>query len=152
MFLKILKEFYQKHKDHWPKVLFLEKNFRLFTADYQITGRIDRVDQLASGVKIVDYKAGSRPKVLDSDSKKQLLLYQLAAEEVFKLKVESLSYYFLTDNEEIAFLGQSKDLENLKLEIRQTIGKIKASDFKATPNKFVCQWCNFKDICEFRAV
>ena len=150
--LKILKEFYQKHKDHWPKVLFLEKNFRLFTADYQITGRIDRVDQLASGVKIVDYKAGSRPKVLDSDSKKQLLLYQLAAEEVFKLKVESLSYYFLTDNEEIAFLGQSKDLENLKLEIRQTIGKIKASDFKATPNKFVCQWCNFKDICEFRAV
>ncbi len=147
--LKQLKKFYEMHKNSWPKVLGLEKAFRLKINNAIIIGRIDRVDETKDGVVIVDYKSGEARERLTPDQRTQLLLYQLAAEEALNLQPQKLIFYFFKNSQEISFLGSEKEITKLKTGISETIQKIKSSSFKPTPG-YQCKFCDFHDICEFR--
>jgi len=148
--LKQLKTFYEAHRNNWPKVLGVEKAFRLKIDDAVVIGRIDRVDEVDGGVAIVDYKTGEARERLTRDQRAQLLLYQLAAEEVLRLKPQKLTFYFFKNNQEISFLGNDKELTKLKTDISETIQKIKSSAFAPRPNPYVCKYCDFREICEYR--
>ena len=146
-----LREFYKVNQDNWPKVKYLELGFNLKIGDYTVRGAIDRIDENADGsVELVDYKTGSFPqdeKCLDRD---QLLIYQLAASEIFNEKVTKLSYYYLSENKTLSFLGTPEDLLKTKEKIIATIEEIKQSSFLPKPSLFTCKNCDFKDICEHR--
>jgi hypothetical protein len=45
------------------------------------------------------------------------------------------------------------DLEKAKQKLRSAANAIRANDFHAEPNEFVCHWCAFQAICPsaFRA-
>ncbi|MFH1192512.1 MAG: UvrD-helicase domain-containing protein [bacterium] len=152
-----LKEFYELHKDNWPNVLYLEQGFNLRVGGYTLKGTIDRVDLLNAGggqnsVEIVDYKTGASKDVksLTFENKEQLFIYQLVAEEFFKMKCDKLSFYYLEGNKKAEFLGSPKDLEKLKEKILERIEKIKSSNFAPTPG-FWCENCDYRDICEHRS-
>lgn len=149
--IAILKEFYKKHQNNWPKVHDLEKGFNLKIGDYVIRGVIDRIDDVTSGVEIVDYKTGEAKteEKLDSESKAQLLLYQLAVEEVWQLKPVRLTFYYLNNNQPVSFLGSADELISLKEKILNQIEQIKQSNFAPTPS-WKCQFCDFFDICDYR--
>jgi len=153
---EILKDFYDKFISNTPKILIvngklaLELPFRLKIGEYTLIGKIDRVEEVPGGIKIVDYKTGAKKEKLEKDDKTQLLLYQIAMEEAFKLNPINLAYYYLETGDEISFLGQEAEKQKLKDEIIKNIEKIKQSDFKATPG-FHCQFCDFKSICQFTA-
>jgi len=148
-----LREFYKINKDNWPKVKYLELGFNLKIGDYTVRGAIDRIDKNVDGsVELVDYKTGSFPqdeKCLDRD---QLLIYQLAASEIFNENVTKLSYYYLSENKTISFLGTPEDLSKTKEKIIATIEKIKQGGFLPKPSLFTCKNCDFKDICEHRVL
>ncbi|HLD30783.1 MAG TPA: UvrD-helicase domain-containing protein [Patescibacteria group bacterium] len=148
-----LREFYKINKDNWPKVKYLELGFNLKIGDYTVRGAIDRIDKNVDGsVELVDYKTGSFPqdeKCLDRD---QLLIYQLAASEIFNENVTKLSYYYLSENKTISFLGTLEDLSKTKEKIIATIEEIKQSGFLPKPSLFTCKNCDFKDICEHRVL
>ena len=149
---KSLKGFYDEIKNNPPKVKYLERGFSWKIKDYYMRGRMDRVDVLEEGIEIVDYKTG-KPKEngkLTTEDKEQLLIYQMAAEEVYKEKPAKLTFHYLNDNSKVSFLGTSDDLVDLKEKILDRIDKINKSDFKATPG-FHCKFCDFKGICEFKA-
>ncbi|PIU01469.1 hypothetical protein COT68_03045, partial [bacterium (Candidatus Torokbacteria) CG09_land_8_20_14_0_10_42_11] len=155
--LKQLKEFYDKHKNCWPKVRGIEKAFRLKIGEDIVIGRIDRIDEVEGGVAIVDYKTGSARelKYLARENKEQLLLYQLALQELGAkdfsplLVPKNLSFYYFENNQAVSFLGKDKDLEKLKSRIAEIISRIKSADFTPTPG-FQCKYCDFKEICEYR--
>jgi len=113
-----------------------------------LRGKIDRIDQVDGGVKLIDYKTGKKKEKLQKDDKIQLLLYQISAEEFWGLNPVELSYYYLEDNSQVSFLGTEKEKQGLKQSILETIEKIKESNFKATPG-FNCQFCDFRSICQF---
>jgi RecB family exonuclease len=119
---------------------------------YSLKGRIDRVDTKEDGtVAIIDYKTGT-PRIeekLGAQDKEQLLLYQIASEEVFGEKPSELTYYYLENGKKISFVGTPQEKKTLKNKVADTIQKIKTSDFTATPG-WHCKSCDFKDICEFR--
>jgi DNA helicase-2/ATP-dependent DNA helicase PcrA len=151
---KILKEFYEKHKDNWPNVILLEKGFN-FILDvdgekHGVRGAMDRVDEVDDGgIKIVDYKTG-RPKEKHTfEDKQQLFLYQLAAQQLFRKEVYSLSFYYLENNTEYEFLGSEKDLEKTEEKFRGIIQEIKKREFPAKPSP-LCQYCDFREICEYK--
>jgi DNA helicase II / ATP-dependent DNA helicase PcrA len=151
---EILKVFYEKYKDNWPNVLFLEKGFNLKIAGdnkeaYIVRGVIDRIDQAGAGIKLVDYKTGAPKEKLDFSEKEQLLIYQLAAEELFNKKVEALAFYYLDNNSEVEFIGSKSDLEKIKDKIIKTIGDIRLGRFGARPGA-LCAWCDYREICEYR--
>jgi len=103
-------------------------------------------------VEIIDYKTGSakEEKNMSLEDKEQLLIYQIAAEEVHGFKPKKLTFYYLDNNKKISFLGDEDDKEKLREKLTAEIEDIKTSDFHATPG-WQCEYCNFKDICEFRA-
>ncbi len=150
---RIIKEFYEQFSKEPPKILkvdgkpALEIPFNLKIEGYTLYGVIDRIDEMDGGVAIIDYKTGQSKDKLDLDAKEQLLIYQIAAQEVLHLKPKQLAYYYLDDGKIAAFLGSDNDLENQKSKIIEKIEKIKNSEFEPTPG-WQCQYCDFKDICD----
>lgn len=151
-----LTKFFEKLKQKNPKIkiingiLALELPFSLKIGDYIIKGKIDRIDETIDGnIEIIDYKTGNPPKGnLSKDDKEQLLIYQIAAEEVLNLIPKKLTYYYLDASEEFSFEPLPKK-EEFKEKIIQEIKQIEQSNFEPTPG-FHCKFCDFKDICEFR--
>ncbi len=151
---EILKDFYEDFKKNPPKILkinnslALELPFNLKIGEHTLFGVIDRIDQTSEGVKIIDYKTGQSKDKLDFENKEQLLIYQIAAEEVLGLKPKELVYYYLEGNKKVSFLGTEPEIKNQKEKIIQEIEKIENSEFEPTPG-WQCQYCDFKDICNF---
>ncbi|MDO8436100.1 MAG: UvrD-helicase domain-containing protein [bacterium] len=151
---KIIKDFYAEFLKNPPKilkinnVLALEMPFNLKIGEYTLYGVVDRIDEENEGVAVIDYKTGNPKDQLSSDDKEQLLIYQLAAEEVFKLNPQKLTYHYLNDNKKVSFLGTRKEIEELKEKIIKEIEEMKKSDFAATPG-WQCAFCDFRDICDF---
>ena len=149
----LLKNFHSDFKAKMPKVKYLEQSFSLPLKNYRFAGRIDRVDDVDGGVEIIDYKTG-KPKgdKLTTDDRRQLLFYQIVAEEALKLPVKKLKYYYLEDekNPEREFIGDEKAKDKLKLKFLQNIEDIKNQKFPPTPAEFKCKYCDYSDICEFR--
>ncbi|MEA3463713.1 MAG: UvrD-helicase domain-containing protein [Patescibacteria group bacterium] len=163
---EILKEFYQKHKDNWPNAIFLEKGFNIKLGEAEgevcpegevceprlqgtIRGMIDRIDEADGQIKIIDYKTGKAKDKLSFNEKEQLLIYQLAAQDLFKQEIKSLAFYYLDNNSEIEFLGSENELEKVKQKIITVIKEIKKAEFLPKPSQ-LCKYCDFYDICEFR--
>ena len=121
--------------------------FNLKIGGYTLYGVIDRIDEEKDGVIIIDYKTGQSKDKLDFESKEQLLIYQIAAQEVLHLKPKQLAYYYLDDGKFASFLGSENDLAKQKEKIIEEIEKIKNSEFEPTPG-WQCQYCDFKDICD----
>jgi len=148
---RIIKDFYQNFEKNHPQILkynnelALELPFSLKVGEYALYGVIDRIDQAKDGIEIIDYKTGESK---DKPDKDQLLIYQMAANEVLNLKPTNLSYYYLNDGKVVSFLGTEKDLQEQKEKMLSQIDKIKHSQFEPTPG-WQCQYCDFKDICNF---
>lgn len=154
---EILMLFYQSQEGNWRVPISLESAFKIRVGDYTLRGRIDRIDQLPNGnLEIVDYKTGESKDKLTAEDKEQLLIYQIAAESLPQYRnlgtVEKLTFYYVNNNVQMSFVGKDKELEKLTEKLRQTIEQIHSGNFTATPNPFVCDHCDFKDICEFRSL
>jgi DNA helicase-2/ATP-dependent DNA helicase PcrA len=153
---KALEELYREVSTNPPRPLFLELPFNYKIKDntgveYTIRGAIDRVDKVPGGVEIIDYKTG---KGKDEDSfeakdKEQLLIYQLAAQQVLTEPVVKLTFVYLETGNKVSFVGTDKELDKLRDKIIGIIEEIKQGKFPPTPGR-VCQFCDFYNICEFR--
>ncbi len=147
-----LKKFYADIQAQVPNVHALEQGFSLKVGDYTVMGKIDRIDILPNDeMEIIDYKTGASKDKLQAEDKEQLLIYQLAAEQVMNKKLKQLTYYYLDNGQQVSFLGTDIEKNDLQVKIVETIEKIKNSNFAPTPNPFICKFCDFRDICEFRA-
>ncbi len=154
---KALTEYYKKIEKNIPIPKYLERPFNLkIEADgeeYTIKGVIDRIDILDGGIEIIDYKTGfgRTEKNFTAEDKEQLLIYQLAAQQVLGEKVKNLSFYYIEAGNKVSFLGTEKELKAIEKKIINTILEIKKGEFLPKPS-MLCQWCDFKNICEFRSL
>lgn len=152
----ILKSYYDEIKNEVVRPLFLEKNFSVKIldasrgAEYSLYGVIDRVDEKDGGLHIIDYKTGGGKSELSHDDKEQLLLYQLAAKDIFQKPVRALTFYFLGEGIRQTFLGTEKDLEKIQKKILETVQEIEKGAFAPKPGP-LCRYCDFRDICDFKA-
>ena len=152
--LEILRAFYESQAGKWKIPERLEAWFQIKIGGHALRGRIDRVDRIDGGLEIIDYKTGKPKEKLDGDDKDQLLIYQIALREIPEYKElgepKKLTFYYINNNSAVSFLGTEEEIIKLEDKISITINKILAGDFTATPSQFVCNFCDFKDICEFR--
>lgn len=156
-----LKHWYVKTVNNPPNVLRLEQVFNLKVDEFVVNGAIDRLDQIGIDektqqplVKIVDYKTGKVKDKFEKDDKYQLLIYTLAVKDpnILDGEVKELEYYFVDENESRTMQPTEKDATAALGWVRGTVAKIQSGDFRATPNEMVCKFCDYREICEFRAV
>jgi superfamily I DNA/RNA helicase/RecB family exonuclease len=63
-----------------PDVLAVERPFHITVGEHEVVGRIDRIDRVAGGIAVIDYKTGRTvPKADDVVNDLQLATYHLAA-------------------------------------------------------------------------
>src|SRR6185436_12491958 len=75
----------------------------------------------------IDYKTGQVREKLEQVDRDQLLIYQWAAQEGLREKVEKLEYWYLENLGKILpFKGTSEDIEKLKAKLLETIEQIVA--------------------------
>jgi RecB family exonuclease len=144
-----LKQYFVQIKNNLPHPRVLEQGFNLKIGDVSIRGRIDRIDDIDGGIEIIDYKTGTPKNKLEKEDREQLLIYQIAAEEILRLKPKKLTYHYLNNNSEQSFVGTPEELSELKEQILEIYAKMKKTDFTPTPG-YHCRFCDFRDICEFR--
>lgn len=144
---ELLKVFYEANKDAWTIPVALEEYFQIKVREYTVHGKIDRVDKRADGtLEIIDYKTGkSKEKLIGSD-KDQLLIYQIAAENlpVYRNigKVGELTYYYLNDNMRTSFMGDADDVTKITKKIVDILDRLHAEDWNAlTRESHSCREC-----------
>lgn len=146
-----LRLFFEHNQEFgWPNVQFLEKTFLTKVGGYVFRGAIDRVDRLPDGTfEIIDYKTGESKDKLDFDTKKQLMLYQIALEEGMGLKVSALSYYYLRSGDKLSFVAKPTEVDKLKEGMIRGVEEINKGHFPPRPS-ILCGYCDFNGICEYR--
>lgn len=153
-----LKKFFVAEKASFKRLpLALEQGFKIRIGTHTIKGAIDRIDPLGkkgdTRVEIIDYKTGNVPKSRASKSDlDQLVIYAIAVKEVMQLQPEKLTYYYLEEGEKVSRDVSETDVEQTKTLALNLIEKIQSSTFAATPEKMKCSFCDFREICEDRAV
>lgn len=149
--LKLIKYFYEDFKKNPIHPKYIEKSFRLNLGEFFFTGKLDRADVLADkSLHIIDYKTGKSKIKTDTEGRRQLLIYQWAAQEFLKEKVSSLTYWFLLDDTKSEpFVGTEQEIDILKEYLLETINEIRSAvannNFKELDNK-VPHECEFKDL------
>lgn len=145
---RILKDFYENIKTAQPQVKHLEYGFKVRLGKYQYKGFIDRIDETAGGLVLIDYKTGA-PRPLTAVEKEQLLSYQLVAGQVFDKPIGELQYWYLRERFEVtSFLGKTGELKKLEAKLIQTVEMIieaaKNDSFRGlherTPHHAECQY------------
>lgn len=137
-----------------PKVKSLEQPFDWRLGEHSIKGSVDRIDELPDGGYVIyDYKTGT-PKTsedLEKKDKEQLWIYQMAMKEK-GLDIRKLAYIYVRSGEaaEVECLTDGK-MEAFREDIEERMREILASRFPAKPSQFTCDFCDFRDICEYRA-
>lgn len=125
------------------QVLYLEKKFLAKIGGHVLECVIDRVDQLPDGtVEIVDYKTGQAKIKPTFEDKRQLLLYQLAWEQLADRPISRLTYYYLKTGDKVSFVAKPAELEKIQLWIINTIKAIADFDFSAKPSDHHCSYCD----------
>ncbi len=150
-----LKIFYERTITEQPELELIEKSFQMDLGEkgnlITFSGKIDRADKGQKGLIIIDYKTGKAPSTKKGSDLDQLRVYQWAAQEYFKMPVESLCYWFLDGNETLSVpLASNKELEELKSGLLETALKIQHTvkyDLFAKEHKLAKQHrCSFGDL------
>jgi len=125
-----LTQYYALLQKDPPRVEHVEKSFKMkLEGGYLLKGMIDRIDRLPSGLlALIDYKTGFFKKTGDARRylEYQLLIYQLAAEEVLKEKVGTLQDWFVQEQYAHELLGDEKKLAEARVWALKTIENIRA--------------------------
>lgn len=148
---QMLAEFVERHEDEAFNVLAVEQPFHFILGTAAFSGYIDRIDRKPDGVlSITDYKTGKNEvaaKNIAGDL--QLGAYALAASLLYpEEEVIYAELYYLRSGRRKGHLFTLSDLEEIEQNLLARVNDlIETDDFKFTPNRRICSFCDFREIC-----
>jgi putative RecB family exonuclease len=132
------------------KPAYIEETVEVAVSDFLLSGRIDRIDEVAQGYyEVIDYKTGrSVPTQRDLDKDLQMTVYATIAKHHFGFVPSRLTAEYLRSGISIATTRTVDDIAKGIETIRDIVEEIKScKEFEARPGR-LCQWCDFLEICE----
>lgn len=130
----------------------LEFKFRIDIGICELSGVIDRLDKLPSGgFRIIDYKTNRRlPPARRLAEDLQLPLYQVAAERIWDIEVESVCFYYVLLDHCHSIHVTPERISAALGEVELVSRSIEAGDFSPVRNN-LCPWCDFLEECPLMA-
>ena len=119
----------------------------------RIGGFIGRIDRLPSGgVEILDYKTGKPGTQKSVNESLQLSIYALACRDTLGLGTpERVTLYYTEAATRMSTTRTDDQLDAAREELLALAAQIRSGDFRATPSKKTCGWCDYRAICPSRA-
>jgi len=168
---KVLREFFAENE--FPKTAAVEWNLRANLKNFQMCGKVDRVEFTNFATKtaqIIDFKnqtpqsknliSGISPKKDDKNPGRgirQLLFSAVLAKNIsdFPFRVENFAVQFLKKNPSGKFVKHefafsNAEILNFENEILKTCEKIRAGEFQKLQNddaEKYCEKCPFFEVC-----
>ncbi|MBU1200670.1 ATP-dependent helicase [Patescibacteria group bacterium] len=169
----VLTAYHNLHSTNLNPIYALEKYFGYSASsncrlgDISLVGKIDKIDILDQDkklAKVIDFKTG-KPKTKGEIEgttksstgylKRQLVFYALLAklDKYFPLRVTQFELDFVESpflknkSGQMTFTVSEKEIEDLKIVIKQTMKKIRSLKFPRAKDTSVCHRCEFRDHC-----
>ncbi|MFC2062625.1 RecB family exonuclease [Chloroflexota bacterium] len=147
---EILARFWEIHQAGFRLPVAVERLFNIGIEGVRLIGYIDRVDKLDSGrLAIVDYKTNRELFTAeDLEDSLQLTLYQLGAEQTWRLPVERLTFYHLRSNTSCDCGPRDEArLEQARRLVLEVAENIRQQNFPAAEGQY-CP-CDFAQHCPY---
>ncbi|MEI8230010.1 MAG: PD-(D/E)XK nuclease family protein [Candidatus Peregrinibacteria bacterium] len=131
-------------------LLSVEQSFKIPVDGATFAGRLDRMEETADGIVIIDYKT-TRPCTQDeADADLQLSLYALACQELTGKPCTSLTLLFLSEEGVVERTTKrgSGQLRDALTQIRLIRERMEAKDYRPTPSLEACKRCPYRRICD----
>jgi RecB family exonuclease len=134
-----------------PDVLATEHEFEIAVGPHTVVGSIDRIDRVAGGVRIVDFKSGKRePAAKEMPDNLQLAVYHLAAtrDPVIAAWGEpvALDLVFLRSMNVRSQEITADHAARTEARILALADRILAEEFVPSP-RANCRYCDFHRLC-----
>lgn len=139
--------------------LAIERVVAAKTATLALSGRVDRIDEVAGELVIVDYKTGrSGLGPDDARGSRALALYAYAAERVFRKRCRKVELHHLPTGTVAAYEHTDESVGRHLRRAEETAADIVAAEkdvaagadpdeaFPANPGT-LCGWCDFRRSC-----
>jgi DNA helicase-2/ATP-dependent DNA helicase PcrA len=130
-----------------PEVLKTEWSFALNLGGVRVQGRVDRIDRVASGLCVIDYKTGRARQPKDAEESLQLSLYALAVAEKFPERLGSLAILNLEDGTRVETARTQAQLDAAIVRVTSVAEGITAGNFEPRPDHMRCRYCDFRNLC-----
>ncbi len=157
--VQFLIDYHIKHHPFEDNTLEVEKKIIIELdeeGEYKIQGFIDRlVHNLETGeYEVHDYKtANNLPDKERVENDRQLALYSIAIKELFGYDQEvCLVWHYLAHNMKICSRRTNEQLQKLKKETIDLIKKIESTTEFPVNKSVLCNWCEYKDICDKKEI
>ncbi len=138
------------HRDYAPKPppLAVEFAFDVTLGERRLVGTVDRVEESANGLCLVDYKSGQRkPSPTEAATDVGMTIMALALHQTFGLRVESIEYRFLRDGSHIPAVRDESDFDHLLNKVLPSAERtLEGGEFLPRPG-FWCRWCDYRELC-----
>jgi len=150
---------YLRSSDRDNQPVGIERSVSLKTDEVAITGRIDRLDDRAGELVVVDYKTGRQvPTDDDARTSLPLALYAVAASRMFRrpcLRVElhhvpsrTVASHVHTDE---SLARKVAEAESIASDLRRADAEFKELGAESTRfaprTSAICSWCDFRAHC-----
>ena len=160
---EVLKNYYEKYKGTWNKIVTVERNIRgVVVNGVPLKGKLDKLEFDGSRVNVVDYKTGDIDKAKDKlqgpgeknpaggDYWRQAVFYKLLVDHYQQKEwtVVSTEFDFIEPDNKKQFRKEKivispADITTVTQQLSDVWEKIQRRDFYTGCGKADCHWCNF---------
>ncbi len=151
---RCIKDYYEQHHPFDESRTISLENLIFFPLDeekdYWLRGVIDRLAVAKDGTyEIHDYKTSSRlPSQNKVDKDRQLALYQIAVAGMWPdVKDIELVWHYVAFGKEMRSRRTPEDLEDLKRDVMDLIGRIEKDTEFRPKETALCDWCAYPEHC-----
>ncbi|MHB8511238.1 MAG: RecB family exonuclease [Actinomycetota bacterium] len=145
---QVLTDFHAHNAPSFRIPVALEQRFDINIDGVRVTGVIDRMDRHPDGsYEIIDYKTNRRlPPLARVQENLQLSIYYIAAWEVWGIRPDKLTLYFLLPGQPLTTTRSMDDVAATRSTIARIAQSIGSEKFEPRESA-LCNWCDYQASC-----